>query len=71
MDTSKQSPAWARALEWFEGGFGDPPDLTDGVDRGEFLRLLETTIRQDIEAELAATIRAATERLRGSGEIEP
>lgn len=66
MDKSKQSPAWARAWEWFEGGFGDPPDLSDEVDRGEFLRLLEATIRQDIEAELAATIREQTERLRGT-----
>lgn len=66
MDKSKKLPAWARTLELFEGGFGDPPDLSDEVDRGEFLRLLEATIRQDIEAELAATIREQTERLRGT-----
>ena len=68
MDTSKQSPAWARTWEWFVSGWGDEPDLNDEADRSEFLHLLERVVREDVEAEAVAFWKAETAKLLASEE---
>lgn len=64
MDNLQQAPAWARAREWFTGGYGHEPDLTDETDVHLFLEMLTQLIREDINAEIATYFRKLTAQLR-------
>lgn len=55
---------WQSALELFEGGYGDPPDLNDPTDRAVFLSLLRDEVRRTMSEELARHFTQATARLR-------
>ena len=61
----KHEAAWSRARAKFEAGYGCTLDLTDETDVGVFLPMLAEEIERDMGRALAATIQAATERMRG------
>lgn len=63
----KHGAAYARARETFEAGYGCKLDLSDETDVAAFLPILEEEITRDVEARLAASIRAGAARLLGIG----
>jgi hypothetical protein len=58
--------AYLRALARFEGGYGDPPNLSDAGDVDDLVRLLEDEIRRDVEQELVDAVERRTARLEAA-----